>query len=193
MQLDRDFFARSPLEVAPDLLNKVFVAGPCKGRIVEVEAYGGKNDPASHGHKGMTPRTQVMFGPPGYLYVYFTYGMHWCVNVVCGQKGECAAVLLRALEPLSGLQQMRQRRPKARQDKHLCNGPAKLATAFGIDGSANGVDLVANEVASEQAIHVLHDGTHPPQNPGRSERIGISAATDLKWRYYICNNPNLSR
>ena len=139
----------NPVEVAPWLLNKLLVSGDRAGRIVEVEAYHGANDAASHAYRGMTPRTSVMFGPPGFLYVYFTYGMHWCGNVVCGPDGEAAAVLIRALAPVAGLEAMRAARPKARNDRDLCNGPAKLCQALGIEGEANGTDLLAyREMAS---------------------------------------------
>ena len=189
MRLERGFYARDPREVAPDLLNKVVATGSCRGRIVEVEAYAGADDPGSHGYRGMTPRTEVMFGLPGRLYVYFTFGMHWCANVVCGAEGECAAVLLRALTPMEGLEKMRERRPKARRDRDLCSGPAKLAAALGIDGNANGTDLVA----AETGIELLDDGTPPPSNPGCSARIGLSAGADLPWRWYVPSCPDLSR
>ena len=189
MRLEQGFYARDPLIVAPDLLNKVLVAGECRGRIVEVEAYAGADDPGSHGFRGMTPRTEVMFGPPGRLYVYFTYGMHWCANVVCGVEGECAAVLLRALTPMDGLDAMRERRPKAHRDRDLCSGPAKLTAALGIDSAANGADLVT----AGSGIEMLDDGTAPPAEPGRSVRIGLSAGADLPWRWYVPGCSDLSR
>ncbi|WP_419917844.1 DNA-3-methyladenine glycosylase [Candidatus Poriferisocius sp.] len=189
MPLERGFYARNVLEVAPDLLNKVLGLGDCRGRIVEVEAYGGDDDPASHGFRGMTPRTEVMFGPPGRLYVYFTYGMHWCANVVCGADGECAAVLLRALTPLAGLDRMRERRPAARRDRDLCSGPAKLSAALGIDGATNGADLVGTDGGME----IVDDGIPPPTNPGRSTRIGLTAGNDLSWRWYVPGCADLSR
>ncbi|MDE0117472.1 MAG: DNA-3-methyladenine glycosylase [bacterium] len=189
MRLGRGFYARDPRAVAPELLNKVVATRGCAGRIVEVEAYAGADDPGSHGYRGMTPRTEVMFGPPGRLYVYFTYGMHWCANVVCGQEGECAAVLLRALTPMEGLERMRERRPKARRDRDLCSGPAKLAAALGIDGTANGADLVT----ADAGVELLDDGIAPPSDPGRSVRIGLSAGAELPWRWYVSGCPDLSR
>ena len=131
-RLDRDFYARNALEVAPDLLNKVLVSPDGRaGRIVEVEAYRGADDPGSHGFRGRTRRNSTMFGPPGRLYVYFTYGMHWCANVVVETEGVAAAVLLRALTPLEGLNAMYAARSRAaRRDRDLCSGPAKLTQAW---------------------------------------------------------------
>ncbi len=124
----------SPVAVAPWLLNKVLARGERAGRIVEVEAYHGANDAASHAYRGLTPRTAIMFGPPGFLYVYFTYGMHWCANVICGPEGQAAGVLIRALDPVAGLEQMWEARPAARLERDLCNGPGQALPGPGDHG-----------------------------------------------------------
>src|SRR4051812_17016589 len=131
--LPREFYAGDSRDVAPRLLGKVLVHGELAGRIVEVEAYCGDEDPGSHAYKGETARNGTMFGPPGLLYVYFTYGMHWCANAVCGDTGWGSAVRLRALHPVAGTDAMRERRPAARRDVDLTNGPAKLCQALAID------------------------------------------------------------
>jgi DNA-3-methyladenine glycosylase len=173
--------------VAPELLGKVLVAGACSGRIVEVEAYR-EDDEASHSFRGRTARNAVMFGPAGHLYVYFTYGMHFCANVVTGEEGRGSAVLLRALAPLGGLDLMRARRPGARRDIDLANGPGKLCQALALDRVHNGLDLVRGaEVA------VMDDGQAPPARPGVSARIGISVAVDRPWRFFVDGDPHVSR
>jgi DNA-3-methyladenine glycosylase len=196
--LPRRFYARDSRAVAPDLLNKVLVrrdgvGGSARttraGRIVEVEAYAGAEDPASHGYRGLTPRTATMFGPPGHLYVYFTYGMHFCANTVCGPEGESSAVLLRALAPVAGLDEMRAARGRtARRDRDLCSGPAKLCQAMGIDRVLDGADLVAGE-----EVQIVDDGTPPPADPARGVRVGISVAQEHPWRWYVAGDTNLSR
>jgi DNA-3-methyladenine glycosylase len=189
----------SPVAVAPWLLNKVLARGERAGRIVEVEAYHGANDAASHAYRGLTPRTAIMFGPPGFLYVYFTYGMHWCANVICGPEGQAAGVLIRALDPIAGLEQMWEARPAARVERDLCNGPAKLCQALGITGADNGADLLAARPRSGSAsatgdlVRLLDDGTPPPRRPGRGTRIGIKVATEKRWRFWVPGNPSVSR
>ena len=202
--MQRSDLEGDPLAVAPWLLNKVLVRGERSGRIVEVEAYHGANDAASHAYRGLTPRTAVMFGPPGFLYVYFTYGMHWCANVVCGPEGEAAAVLIRALAPMGGLAAMRAARPAARLERDLCNGPAKLCQALGITGADNGADLLtparsrrgprgSSRGPGEAPVRLVDDGTPPPRRPGRGTRIGIKEATDKRWRFWVPGDPSLSR
>ena len=190
--LPREFYARDPREVAPELLNKVLRRGARAGRIVEVEAYLGEQDEAAHSFRGPTERTRVMFGPAGHLYVYFTYGMHWCANAVCGREGEGDAVLFRALAPLRGLAAMRRARGGDRRplrDRDLCSGPAKLCQAFGIDGRFDGVDLVRED----RGLCVADDGVAPPTRPGVGPRIGISKATQRRWRWWVPGEPNVSR
>jgi DNA-3-methyladenine glycosylase len=174
--------------VAPVLLNKLLAHGDTVGRIVEVEAYAGIEDPASHAFRGETPRTAVMFGPAGHLYVYFTYGMHWCANVVCGEDGTASAVLIRAVAPVEGLEAMRTRRLAARRDRDLTNGPAKVCQALGIDGEQNGADLVSGD----RGVLLLDDGTPPPDEPAVSTRIGISVGTEHEWRWFVADDPYVS-
>lgn len=189
--LARDFYARNALEVAPELLNKVLVVPDGRaGRIVEVEAYRGADDPGSHSFRGMTRRNATMFGPPGRLYVYFTYGMHWCANVVAETDGVAAAVLLRALTPLRGLDAMYEARgPAARRDRDLCSGPAKLTQALGIDGGLDGADLVSGD----RGATVVDDGQPPPPSPAVTARIGLSNGDDLPWRFCVAGAADLSR
>ncbi len=188
-RLPRSFYARDALEVAPELLNKVVRVGGRAGRIVEVEAYRGPDDPGSHGFRGPTPRTEVMYGPAGHLYVYFTYGMHWCANVVCAPAGTCSAVLVRALAPLTGVDDMFRARPAARSEADLCSGPAKLCQALGIDGRLDGADLVG----PRPVVDLRDDGTPPPARPSRTTRIGLSSGAHLPWRWHVPGDPNVSR
>jgi DNA-3-methyladenine glycosylase len=175
-QVPRSLLTGDAPDVAPLLLNKLLVHGPCVGRIVEVEAYR-EDDPASHSYRGRTRRTDVMFGPAGHLYVYFTYGMHYCANVVTGMEGYGAAVLLRAASPVAGIDVMSERRGGRRD---LANGPAKLCQAFAIGPAHNGADLCT---ASD--IGLYDDGTPPPTAPVVGPRIGISRAVDLPWRWRV--------
>ncbi len=187
--LPRDFYAGDPLQVGPLLLNKLLVRGSRVGRIVEVEAYRGSEDPASHAYGGPGKRNATMFGPPGFLYVYFTYGMHWCANAVCGPDGTGHAVLLRALAPVSGLPAMRGARPPGTTDRQLTNGPAKLCQALGITGAHDGSDLVTGK----GSVTIRDDGVAPPAVPGVSTRIGITKAADLPWRFWVPGDPHVSR
>lgn len=176
--LRRSLLARDPLEVAPDLLGSILRVGDRAGRIVEVEAYRGADDAASHAYRGRTPRCETMFGPAGHLYVYFTYGMHFCANVVCAEEGVAGALLLRALAPLG--------------DVPSCAGPALLCRALGIDRSYDGADLVSGD----RGVRLLEDGTVPAAietgpRVGLSARVGTAAA--LPWRYAIAGSPHVSR
>jgi DNA-3-methyladenine glycosylase len=187
-RLPRSFYRRDPRVVAPELLGKVLRHGPLEARIVEVEAYCGSEDPGSHTFRGPTRRNATMFGPPGRLYVYFTYGMHWCMNAVCGDDGEGVAVLLRAAVPTKGVAMMRERRPAARSDRDLCRGPARLCQAFAVDGGFDGADLVT----ADRGVTLLDDGTPPPADPAVSRRIGLTAGADLPWRWYVAGDPHRS-
>ncbi len=187
--LARRFYDRGALEVAPQLLNKLLVHGGRVGRIVEVEAYRGSEDPASHAYRGPTARNATMFGPPGHLYVYFTYGMHFCANVVCMPEGIAEAVLLRALAPVTGLEAMRAARSGIDKDTELMSGPAKLCQAMGITRAEDGVDLVT----AGSTVAVFDDGVASPTLPASSGRIGIRHASDLPWRWWVPGDPNVSR
>ncbi len=193
-RLTRAFYARDSLALAPLLLNKLLVHDDPEGRlvvrIVEVEAYRGSVDPGSHAYRGRTPRTGTMFGPPGHLYLYFTYGMHWCANVVAqAPPGDAGAVLLRAAEPLEGLDVMRARRPAARRDRDLCSGPARLAQALGLRGADDGASLL------QGPFGVFDDDVAPPRRPGRSTRIGLAAGKGdgNRWRWFVPGNEHVSR
>ena len=188
-RLGRRFFARPATELAPDLLNKVLVAPVGSARIVEVEAYAGTDDPGSHAYRGPTPRTEVMFGRPGHLYVYFTYGMHWCANVVAEPRGTAGAVLLRAATPLSGVDEMFERRPKAKRLQDLCSGPAKLCQALGLDGDHDGLDLTVAALG----VSIRDDDTAPPDVPARGVRVGLSHGQDLPWRWAVPDVADVSR
>ena len=181
-----------PSDVAPELLGLVLTAGPRSGRIVEVEAYEGTDDPASHAYRGPTARTEVMFGPPGRLYVYLSYGVHWCANIVCHADGVAGAVLIRALEPLSGVEEMWADRPAAKRERDLASGPGKLCAALGITSEHNGVDLLQ----SRASVRLRRPAPHRPLD--RSEmavgpRIGISKAVDRPWRFGVADSAHLSR
>jgi DNA-3-methyladenine glycosylase len=188
-RLGRTFYRRDPRLVAPELLGKLLVRDGLAARIVEVEAYCGAEDPGSHAYRGMTTRNATMFGPPGRLYVYFTYGMHWCANAVCGRDGEGVAVLLRAAEPVTGVEEMWLRRPAARRERDLLSGPARLCQAFGLAGAHDGADLVT----ADRAVTIADDGTPPPDVPAVSTRIGLSVGTELPWRWCSPGSEHLSK
>ena len=172
-QLSRGFFRRSVHEVAPDLIGAVLLFGGVGGRIVELEAYD-QTDPAAHSFRGPTPRNAVMFGPPGYAYVYRSYGIHWCLNLVCEPKGSAAAVLIRALEPTEGFPAMRRRRG-VKDERLLCSGPGRLCQALGITAAHNGLALDAPPFALFARVGTVEVVTGP--------RIGITKAVDKPWRY----------
>jgi len=176
--VSRSLLEGDAVAVAPMLLNKLLVNGPCAGRIVEVEAYR-PDDPASHSFRGRSHRNAAMFGAPGTLYVYFTYGMHWCANVVTGADGVGAAVLLRAVVPEAGIELMRERRGP-RPDRELANGPAKLCQALAIGPEHDGVDLLG-----PGPVHLLDDGVASPEVPLTGPRVGITKAVELPWRFRV--------
>ena len=182
-RLGRDFFARSVHEVAPDLIGATLLVDGVGGRIVEVEAYDGE-DPASHGFRGRTERNAAMFGPPGHAYVYRSYGIHWCLNLVCDESGRPEAALVRALEPTHGLERMRERRG-VEDERALCSGPGKLCQALAITRAHDGLplDTPPFELRAREGA--------PPIVTG--PRIGITRATELSWRYCLAGSPFLSR
>ncbi|MEV4543734.1 DNA-3-methyladenine glycosylase [Micromonospora echinaurantiaca] len=177
------------LPAARGLLGCRLTAGGVTVRITEVEAYAGTaGDPASHAHRGRTPRNAVMFGPAGHAYVYFTYGMHWCVNVVTGPAGEAAAVLLRAGEVVDGLAVARARRPAVRRDVDLARGPARLCAALGIDRSAYGTHLLG-----DGPVRLCPgDAPVPADAVAAGPRVGVTGAHDVPWRFWIAGDPTVS-
>ncbi|MGB3410954.1 MAG: DNA-3-methyladenine glycosylase [Microthrixaceae bacterium] len=189
MDLDRDLLGGDPPEVAPQLLNKVLVSRGVVARIVEVEAYWGQHDPASHAYRGMTPRNATMFAGPGLLYVYRSYGIHWCANVVLKEPGEAAAVLLRAVEPIEGLQILAERRRGVRRQFDLTNGPGKLCAGLGITFDDDGTDLLS----SDSEVRLMSDGREPPHNPLITTRVGITRAIEKPWRFAVPDNKWVSR
>lgn len=188
--LPRAFYARDTVQVAMDLLGKhlVRIRGRrrLQGRIVEVEAYRGSDDPASHAFRGLTPRNAPMFGEPGHAYVYFTYGNHHCLNITTQAGGKPGAVLIRAIQPTDGLSTMRQLRQNV-SDSELTNGPGKLTKALGIDKSLNEVDM------TKRGLLFVTGSEGVKFEIVRSARVGIRQGTDRLWRFYIANNPYVSR
>ena len=184
--LSESFYKRPAAEVARDLLGKVVVHRKTAGRIVEVEAYLGVEDLAAHASHGLTERTRVLFGPPGRAYVYFIYGMHECLNFVADRDGVAGCVLIRALEPLSGLELMRSRRPAARESRQLCSGPGKLTAALGITRALNGVNVT-------RGGPFVVRGSPPPAEIVTTTRIGITKCADWPLRFYEKGSRFVSR
>ena len=185
-----EFYLRPLLEVTADLLGRLLVHrapdGVSAARLVETEAYDGPGlDPASHAHRGPTRRNAVMFGPPGHLYLYFTYGMHWCANVVCAPAGTAQAVLLRAGEPVCGTERMQARRPASRP-RDLARGPARLCAALGLAGWANGLPLDRPPVLLTAGWPV------PDDQVAWTGRVGVTAAADRPWRALVAGHPAVS-
>ncbi|MDQ0944465.1 DNA-3-methyladenine glycosylase [Streptomyces sp. V1I1] len=193
--LPREFFDRPVLEVAPELLGCTLARltddGPIELRLTEVEAYAGELDPGSHAYRGRTARNDVMFGPPGYAYVYFTYGMWHCLNVVCDPEGRASGILLRAGEIRVGADLARKRRFSARHDKELAKGPARLATALNVGRALNGADLCAG---GDAPLSLL-PGTPPaPDQVRNGPRTGVGGAgAHHPWRFWIDGDPTVSR
>lgn len=196
IKLPTKFYTRNVLKVAHDLLGKILVVNRKEkilcGKIVEVEAYDGSCDEAAHTFNGKTKRNEVMFEPGGLLYVYFTYGMYHCANVVTGKKDERTAVLLRALEPIEGIEEMSfnrfgKKQITEKQKLNLTNGPGKLCLALGINKSHNGVSLIEDE------IYILDNKKIPEDKITTATRIGITKSKELPWRFYIKDNPYVSK
>ena len=211
MLIPRNFFARPSVEVAPDLLGCVLEHETADGlvtvELTEVEAYAGRSDPASHAYRGKTARNAVMFGPPGHAYVYFTYGMHFCVNVVClGEEGSASAVLLRAGRVIAGEELACARRTRgttAIAPRDLARGPARLCQALGIDRSQNGADMVSagsplrmlSGAGNPARSALLASGDDHPATPRRiatGPRVGVSSAAEVPWRYWYDGDPTVS-
>ncbi|HEY5820437.1 MAG TPA: DNA-3-methyladenine glycosylase [Propionibacteriaceae bacterium] len=177
--------SRPVAEVAPTLLGAVVRHGEVAIRLTEVEAYEGATDPASHAYRGRTPRNEVMFGPAGFAYLYFNYGMHWCLNVVCGPDGVASGTLLRAGEVVEGLELARSRRGRSK-DRDLARGPGRLAQALGLDAEQKGTPLFGGGP-------VLLEGPGTPSEAILSgPRVGVSAAADRPWRFWLAGNPYVS-
>jgi DNA-3-methyladenine glycosylase len=188
--LPHAFYERASVEVARDLLGKTLwrrtEAGLTAGIIVETEAYDGANDPASHAWRGRTQRNAVMFGPPGRAYVYFTYGMHYCLNAVTGPVGQASAVLLRAIQPVVGSELMRERRATTIPDRDLARGPGRLCQALGITTADDGTDLTGDALWISETVDA------PDLLIATTPRIGITRAAELPWRFVVCDNQYIS-
>lgn len=192
------FYEQATLDVARALIGKTLASrtarGLTAGIIVEVEAYAGVLDPASHAYRGVTPRNRTMFGPAGRAYVYLSYGMHCCINIVTEREGEAAAVLVRALEPTYGIELMRERRGARIADRDLCRGPGRLCQALDITREQDGVGLTVGPAIGESAgLWVAETGDWAMDAPiSTSPRIGISRAVDWPWRFYVAGNRYVS-
>ncbi|ACF10774.1 DNA-3-methyladenine glycosylase [Chlorobaculum parvum NCIB 8327] len=189
-RLGAEFYQAPTLELAERLLGKIFVRCEdtgmvTKARIVETEAYLGEGDEACHAWRGMTNRNRAMFGPPGHLYIYFTYGCHYMINIVSEQEGTAGAVLLRAMEPLEGIDRMQERRGTA-DERALMSGPGKLAQALGIGPELYGSSLLGESCWLEDAPEI------PEELIGTSPRIGITRSTELPWRKFVTASPHVS-
>lgn len=190
--VDRRRLRHRALVLAPRLLGAVLVSDVggerVAVRLTEVEAYEGEADPASHAYGGRTARNAVMYGPAGHLYCYFTYGMHWCANVVCGTDGVASAVLLRAGDVVAGLDSARQRRPSARSDRELARGPARLATCLGLGAATNGTDLCDPAAP----VRLAHLAARRPGPVLAGPRVGIAQAAELPWRFWLADATSVS-
>ena len=185
--LPRSFFDRPVLEVAPDLLGRVLVHDGVAVRLTEVEAYDGANDPGSHAYRGRTPRTAVMFGEPGHVYVYFTYGMHWCANLVCGRPGIASAVLMRAGEVVEGVELARSRRTAARLDRDLARGPARLAQALRLTGELDGADACGGG-----PLQIFAGQPVDPKAIRSGPRVGVTNGATRPWRFWVDGERSVS-
>jgi DNA-3-methyladenine glycosylase len=190
--LDREFFAGDALDVAPSLLGRVVEHTTADGvvavRLTEVEAYEGEDDPGSHAYRGRTRRNAVMFGEPGHVYVYFTYGMHWCANLVCGPEGRASAVLLRGGAVVAGAELARSRRPAAKRDVDLARGPARLASSLGLTGVHDGLDVVG-----DGALRVLEGSPVAAADVRTGPRVGVSGPGGVPpWRFWADGEPTVS-
>jgi DNA-3-methyladenine glycosylase len=189
---DRDVLSGPVLAAGRALLGAVLEVDSPQGTVAvqlsEVEAYAGLADPASHAYRGRTARTAVMFGPAGFLYVYFVYGMHWCCNVVCGPDGEASAVLLRAGRVVAGEELARTRRPAARAATELARGPARLASALGVVGTDTGADLLD----PAGPIRLLAGAPIPDAAVRRGPRVGVAVAAEVPWRLWVDGDPTVS-
>jgi DNA-3-methyladenine glycosylase len=191
--LSRSFFTGPVLEVAPALLGRVVEhttpSGVVAVRLTEVEAYDGENDPGSHAFRGPTARNAVMYGPAGHVYVYFTYGMHWCMNLVCGRPGSASAVLLRAGEVVRGEALAQSRRVTATRARDLARGPARLTVALGVEGSLNGIDATL----SRSALRVLPGSPAPGAEVCSGPRVGVAGdGAGHPWRFWLQGEPTVS-